>query len=102
MRYKDRISDISVPDEDILSLRPIKYSDKSDVEEFGESARQYFGFIAEEVVEKESLRDLVMFDDEGKPESLIYDRIVPLLLQVCKNQRSEIDSLKARLDAAGL
>lgn len=78
--------------------------------------RRYFGIIAEEVLEIPGLSDLVLMDSEGNPESLMYDRITALLIQVVRNQRDEIESLKAeneslsndlsaiiaRLDTAGI
>lgn len=71
--------------------------------------RRYFGIIAEEVLEIPGLSDLVLMDSEGNPESLMYDRITALLIQVIRNQRDRINlledrlsTLESRLDAAGL
>lgn len=102
LRYKSLIEDINISDDDILSIRPITYVDKEDFEEIGSSARRYFGIVAEEIEQIESLKDLVLFNENGEAESLMYDRVVPLLVQVCRNQRDEINLLKGRLDSAGL
>ncbi|OHB66997.1 MAG: hypothetical protein A2Y77_05655 [Planctomycetes bacterium RBG_13_62_9] len=46
----------------------------------------------------ESMKDLVIYDADGRPEAVKYDRMSLYLLQVVKNLKSENESLRQRLD----
>jgi len=53
--------------------------------------------IAEEV--DRAIKDLVIYDKEGKPNSVKYDKVPLYLLEALKEQQKEIDNLKAQIKA---
>jgi len=54
-----------------------------------------YGLIAEEV--EGVNRDIVGYDWEGLPDSVNYDRLVPVLLKAVKDLRGEVQRLRAEL-----
>jgi len=107
----------------ILDCRPVWYRSLSenDIKTPGadKSDWGWYGFIAEEVAEIEprlvnwATKDAGSNPDDGfasverdpsnyTAEGVRYDNFVPLLVNLVKRQKAEIESLKARLDAAGL
>ena len=121
IKYKTDIETIENDIADkILNCRPVKYKSKceNDIKTEGsdKSDWTWYGFIAEEVAEIEprlvnwATKDLdnsVGKSVERDPsdyeaEGVRYDNFVPLLVNLAKRQKEEIELLKARLDAAGL
>ena len=107
----------------ILDCRPVWYRSLSenDIKTPGSDKSDWgwYGFIAEEVAEIEprlvnwATKDAGTNPDDGfasverdpsnyTAEGVRYDNFVPLLVNLVKRQKAEIESLKARLDAAGL
>jgi hypothetical protein len=98
-RYKDSIKPLSKGSEVILSLRPVSFRYKKDLD-----PRQtiQFGLVAEEVAKVAP--DLVATDEEGKPFTVRYDEVNAMLLneflkehKKVEAQGREIAELKARL-----
>ena len=91
LRYKKDIVTIedSIADR-ILNCRPISYK-LIDTRETPNDMTQ-FGFIAEEVVLIEPR--LVAYNKNNEPESIYYDRFIPLLLNIIKRQKNEINTLR--------
>jgi hypothetical protein len=54
-----------------------------------------YGLIAEEV--EGVNRDIDGYDWEGLPDSVNYDRLVPVLLKAVKDLRGEVQRLRAEL-----
>ncbi len=50
------------------------------------------GLIAEEVAE--ILPDIILYDSEGKPDSVSYGRITAVLIEAIKDLKKEINELK--------
>ena len=110
--------------DNILNCRPVWYKSLSenDIKTPGadKSDWGWYGFIAEEVAEIEprlvnwATKDAKSEGENGsvisverdpsnyEAEGVRYDNFVPLLVNLVKRQKAEIESLKARLDAAGL
>ena len=108
----------------ILDCRPVWYRSLSenDIKTPGadKSDWGWYGFIAEEVAEIEprlvnwatkdaksegvngSVISVERDPSNYEAEGVRYDNFVPLLVNLVKRQKAEIESLKARLDAAGL
>jgi hypothetical protein len=84
-RYKTNIEALDTGLDAVLNLRPVRF-------EYKESGQKDIGLIAEEV-EKVS-KDLVIYDNEGKPDAVKYDKVALYLLTVVKNQQEEIAALK--------
>ncbi|HTY13139.1 MAG TPA: tail fiber domain-containing protein [Candidatus Omnitrophota bacterium] len=85
LRYKENIIDLDVDKQKVLSLRPVKFTSKTD-------KKRDIGLIAEEV--EKQIKDLVIYNEKGQPESVKYDRVAIYLLGVIKGQQKDIDELK--------
>lgn len=84
-RYKEAISDVDALTLDLLKfLRPVTYAAKKDPD-----GRRYVGLIAEEVDEA-GLSDIVEYDDQGRPDSVHYDRLAVLLLGEVNRLREKV------------
>ena len=121
IKYKTDVETIENDIADkILNCRPVKYKSKceNDIKTEGsdKSDWTWYGFIAEEVAEIEprlvnwatkdldhSVGESIERDPSNyEAEGVRYDNFVPLLVNLAKRQKEEIELLKARLDAAGL
>lgn len=87
-RYKNTIQDMG--ETPILNLRPVTFFYNTQTDR----KRQY-GLIAEEV--DKVLKDIVVYDDEGRPETVQYQHLIPMLLNEVIKQSVEIKSLKEEL-----
>ncbi len=87
-RYKKNIKDLTVESEDILKLRPVTYEPL-------EGDRKHIGLIAEEV--SRHVPELVHFEN-GQEESVYFDRLPVLLLQLIKELKEENKQIQERLD----
>lgn len=83
-RYKEKIKDIS-DEESILKLRPVKFNYKKT----GELA---FGLIAEEVEKQHP--ELVVYDDEKRPETVKYHMFPALLLKEIQRLEKRVAELE--------
>jgi hypothetical protein len=88
-RYKSHIEDLKTDSDAVLNLRPVRF-------QWTSTGQEEIGLIAEEVAE--SMSDLVIYDAEGRPDAVKYDKLSLYLLTVVKELKSENDSLKQRLD----
>jgi len=98
-RYKDKIKPMAESSEAILSLNPVTFRYKKDLDP---DAIPQFGLVAEDVAKVNP--DLVAKDDEGKPYTVRYEAVNAMLLneflkEHCKveEQASEIKDLKSAL-----
>jgi len=101
-RYKQDIEDLVLPYEAILNLQPKTFRRKDEVEEQGDSAKVYAGFIAEDLADSEL--DIFAFykveeDGSKTPEGVHYPELTAALLLALKHQDSVIKDLEARLAA---
>lgn len=102
-RYKEDIRDLGELSNRLLSLRPVKFRYKADVQK-GDRPVEY-GLIAEEV--DKVFPELVVYNEEGKPETVRYHILSTLLLNelqavqlrvvVLEEERKEREALKARI-----
>jgi Chaperone of endosialidase len=93
-RFKEGVRDIGIASDGLMNLRPVAFKYKSDHDASG--LTQY-GLIAEEVAEV--YPELVVYDDEGRPQAIRSQLLDPLLLSELQKQRREIEDLKAQLGA---
>jgi hypothetical protein len=90
-KYKTDIEDMQDSWADkILGLRPVWYRSTCEPDN---DKWSYWGFIAEEVEEVDPR--LVQHDNDGTPEGVQYDRIVPHLVNLLKRQDERIKALEA-------
>jgi hypothetical protein len=88
------IREIGAESDGLMKLRPVAFRYKPEIDPTG--LTQY-GLIAEDVADV--YPDLVVYDSDGRPETVRYDLVNALLLSEVQKQHREIDELKARLAA---
>jgi hypothetical protein len=86
LRYKTNIQNLTDNFSSILKLTPRSFTCKN-------TGKHDIGLIAEEV-DALGLKNLVIYDKDGQPESLKYDRIPLYLLEVLKTRQNNIEDLK--------
>ena len=91
-RVKEDIREIGEDSDGLMNLRPVAFRYKPEIDPAG--LTQY-GLIAEDVAEV--YPDLVVYDSDGKPETVRYHLVNALLLDEVQKQHREIEELKARL-----
>jgi hypothetical protein len=88
-RYKENIRDLGVDPANVLQLDPVKFSWK-------ETGQEDIGLIAEDVAKL--IPELVIYDDEGRPDGVKYDKVVIYLLSAIKELKKENEALKTQND----
>jgi hypothetical protein len=76
----------------VLALRPVSFQDKAEAKA-DPGSRRYWGLIAEEVAQV--LPEVVSYDAKGRPESVMYDRVVVGLLDVVRDLTARLDRVEA-------
>jgi hypothetical protein len=84
-RYKTNINDLELYPDKVLQLRPVRFQWKT-------TGQAEIGLIAEEV--EEVSKDLVIYDKEGRPDSVKYDKLALYFLSVLKAQQEKIEALE--------
>jgi hypothetical protein len=101
-RYKTDIENYAVNVDDFLSMQPVTFRYKSEVEEVGDAAGYTTGFIAEDF-DDAGLTEYVVYstqeDGTKIPEGIQYEKLAVGLHSVISSQQSTIDSLIARIEA---
>jgi len=92
-RYKEDIQDMGRTSAGLLDLRPVTFRYK---EAYGDGARPIqYGLVAEEVAE--IYPDLVVYNEEGLPETVQYRKVNAMLLNEVQRQHRQIEALMERL-----
>ena len=87
------MGEIEIDFEDcIKSLKPVTWIYNDDIKE----VRQ-IGYIAEDVFEIDSLKYVVMLDEQDQPEALRYDLISVYAVEVLKTALARIEKLENEL-----
>jgi hypothetical protein len=87
------VGEIEIDFEDcIKSLKPVTWIYNDDIKE----VRQ-IGYIAEDVFEIDSLKYVVMLDEQDQPEALRYDLISVYTVEVLKTALARIEKLENEL-----
>ena len=94
-RFKEHIEKMGVASEVLYRLRPVSFLYKP--EYGGRTDLPQFGLIAEDVAKVAP--ELVAYDDQGKPYTVNYQFLTPMLLNELQKKEAEIEKLRARLDA---
>ena len=92
-RYKTDIRPLPSQSALFDRLEPVLYKPAEGV---GGGDRDYPGLIAESVAEAGG-HDYVTFDDEGRPQSIMYDRLVILTIAELQQMKQEIADLRERV-----
>lgn len=95
LRYKDVEEIASEPRWEILNLDPFFYRSRSqaDQDENGHS-RRYLGLSAEDV-DAVGLYELVEYSEDGEPDSLMYERLAPLLIPIVRDLKNRLEALES-------
>jgi hypothetical protein len=101
-RYKTDIENYSVDIDKLLSMQPITFRYKSEIEEVGDAAGYTTGFIAEDF-DDAGLTEYVVYSEDKNgqmiPEGIQYEKLCVGLQTVAAKQQQTIDSLIARIEA---
>lgn len=89
-RYKTNIENLETNPDMVLQLQPVRFQWKT-------TGHRDIGLIAEEVAQLSE--DLVIYDKQGRPDAVKYDKVSLYLLETVKELKAENDLLKQRLDA---
>lgn len=90
-RYKDNIQDMGEESSPVMELRPVTFTYKND-----EQQRMQYGLIAEEV--DKTMPRLVVYDEEGLPQSVRYNDLPQLLLNELKKLEKRVAHLERLCD----
>ena len=93
-RFKDEIKPMDKASEAILSLRPVTFHYKRDLDPEGIAQ---FGLVAEEVEKVNP--DLVARDEQGKPYTVRYEAVNAMLLNEFLKARRQIDAQQKQIEA---
>ena len=91
-RYKEAIKPMDNASEAILSLKPVTFRYKKDLDP---EAIPQFGLVAEDVAKVNP--DLVARDDEGKPYTVRYEAINAMLLNEFLKEHKKVDALETEV-----
>jgi hypothetical protein len=91
-RFKDEIKSMNKASEAILSLKPVSFRYKKEVDP---TRSLSFGLIAEEVAEVDP--DLVTADRHGKPETVRYEAVNAMLLNEFLKQHCKVEEQEATI-----
>jgi hypothetical protein len=93
-RYKENIQPMDKTSEAVLSLKPVTFRYKKELDP--DSIPQ-FGLVAEQVEKVDP--DLVVRDDDGKPYSVRYEAVNAMLLNEFLKEHQKVEKLQAALEA---
>jgi hypothetical protein len=92
-RFKEDIREISEESDGLMRLRPVAFRYKPQIDPTG--LAQY-GLIAEEVADV--YPDLVVYDREGRPETVRYHLVNALLLNEVQKQHRNAEAQKETIE----
>ena len=92
VRYKENIRPIDTASDTILSLQPVSFRYKKELDPKGTSQ---FGLVAEEVEKMNP--DLVVRDKEGKPYSVRYDQVNAMLLNEFLKEHKKVQEQNSKI-----
>ena len=84
-RYKTSIRKLEIHPEKVLGLRPVRF-------QWRNTGEEDIGLIAEDV--EGIIPDVVIYDQEGRPDAVKYDRVTLYLLELVRQQQREISKLE--------
>src|SRR5207248_7708197 len=94
-RYKENIQPMERASETLLSLKPVKFHYKKELDSDG---IPQFGLVAEEVEKVNP--ELVVHDKAGKPYSARYEQVNAMLLNEFLKEHRKVEGLKNDFQAA--
>lgn len=95
-------ADASAEVDALLRVGMLRFRYVDAVDQLGDDAPVVLGSIVEYFARIPALAQYVFTDSEGVPLGIAWEQMVPALIATNQRQQSQIDSLSARLDAAGI
>src|SRR5205814_5910586 len=92
-RFKDNIQPMNKASEAILSLQPVTFRYKKELDPAG---IPQFGLVAEDVVKVNP--DLVARDDKGKPYTVRYDAVSAMVVNESLKEQRKVEAKEAIID----
>ena len=92
-RFKDDIRDIAAQSDGLMKLRPVAFRYKPEIDPIG---FKEYGLVAEEVAQV--YPEMVINDDQGRPETIRYQLLDPLLLNELQRQHRSIEAQEAEIE----
>jgi hypothetical protein len=89
-RYKENIRELDIDPSLIFELDPVRFDWKR-------TGQEDIGLIAEDV--DQVIPDLVIYDNQDKPDAVKYNKVAIYLLEVVKELKAENEELKKRIEA---
>jgi trimeric autotransporter adhesin len=89
-RYKEDIKPMDKASETLFALKPVTYRARRNIDP---NRIKHYGLIAEEVATVDP--DLVVYNPEGKPETLRFDSISAMLLNEFLKEHRKVQKLEA-------
>ena len=94
IRYKEDVHSMGTESARLLKLRPVTYRYKQP-DENGSKPQQY-GLIAEEVAKV--MPELVVYNEQGQPETVAYQTLAPLLLNELQKEHYELQTERRQME----
>ncbi len=91
LRFKHDVRPLEAGLAEVMRIEPIVYRYNEGV---GDPNKDLYGFAAEQVIEV--LPKLVGLDDAGRPNTVDWAGMVPVLLRAIQEQQRKIEALEAR------
>ena len=88
-RYKRDVTDLNADEQAVLDLRPVRFKWK-------QTGAPAVGLIAEEV--EPLLPELVVRDEQGRPDAVRYDMLSVYLLGVVRQLKGQNETLREQMD----
>jgi len=93
-RYKKDIKPMDKASETLFALKPVTFRAKGNMDQ---GNVKHYGLIAEDVAAVDP--DLVVYNPDGKPETLRFDSINAMLLNEFLKERRKVEELKNNFEA---
>jgi hypothetical protein len=91
-RYKENIQPLGDDAYRILKLEPKRYTRRDG------SQKWEVGYLAEDL-DRVGLKEVTMYDEEGRPDAIDYAKIVLYSNEIIKNQQARLQTQQRQLDA---
>lgn len=93
-RYKTNINPLSFDSSTLLNIELVTFSPK--LEDGSAEETVIAGVIAEQLDEIPACRHFIIYDEDGNPEAVAYDRLAVAYIDLLKNHEERIKALEAK------
>lgn len=97
LRYKTDVHDFRPDPDTWFRMRPARFRSRAEVDRNGDRARWHIGLIAEDL-DALGLTELVLYDKNGRPDAVQYERLAVGLLDLIRNLATQVRNLTDRVE----